>query len=226
MIRQLSLVLTVVAAAVIQASPADAVIRIATYQGTLLSGIDRSGVFVTPGGSLAGLAYSTAYTYDTTLGTVFPVIGGDWRNGGTIYGATSPILDVAITIGGATYHYTPVTVGSLHTAGGNPPVSHYGWTNGGSHGYHYETSTNSGYFNAPANLAVGVSPTSLLSTDRTSFQIYVENAVGRVLIDAQGDYGAAVYSVTGVPEPASWALMIGGFGMIGAAVRRRRVAVS
>lgn len=29
-----------------------------------------------------------------------------------------------------------------------------------------------------------------------------------------------------VPEPASWAMMIGGFGLVGAAVRRRKVAVS
>lgn len=29
----------------------------------------------------------------------------------------------------------------------------------------------------------------------------------------------------GVPEPASWALMIGGFGLAGAALRRRRAAV-
>jgi hypothetical protein len=30
----------------------------------------------------------------------------------------------------------------------------------------------------------------------------------------------------GVPEPATWALMIGGFGLAGAAVRRRRVALA
>jgi opacity protein-like surface antigen len=30
----------------------------------------------------------------------------------------------------------------------------------------------------------------------------------------------------GVPEPASWALMIGGFGLAGAALRRRRTAVA
>jgi len=28
--------------------------------------------------------------------------------------------------------------------------------------------------------------------------------------------------VASVPEPASWALMIGGFGMVGATMRRRR----
>ncbi|HPU16617.1 MAG TPA: PEPxxWA-CTERM sorting domain-containing protein [Polymorphobacter sp.] len=30
----------------------------------------------------------------------------------------------------------------------------------------------------------------------------------------------------GVPEPASWALMIAGFGMVGSALRRRRIAVA
>ena len=33
-------------------------------------------------------------------------------------------------------------------------------------------------------------------------------------------------NVTGVPEPASWALMIGGFGLAGAMIRRRKVAAT
>jgi hypothetical protein len=32
--------------------------------------------------------------------------------------------------------------------------------------------------------------------------------------------------LSGVPEPASWAMMVGGFGLIGVAMRRRKVAVS
>jgi len=33
-------------------------------------------------------------------------------------------------------------------------------------------------------------------------------------------------NVAGVPEPASWALMLGGFGLVGSAMRRRRVSLS
>jgi len=38
--------------------------------------------------------------------------------------------------------------------------------------------------------------------------------------------GAPGGSTPAVPEPASWALMIGGFGMIGAAMRRRHAAIA
>jgi hypothetical protein len=34
--------------------------------------------------------------------------------------------------------------------------------------------------------------------------------------------GTATFAAGAIPEPASWALMIGGFGLIGAAMRRRR----
>lgn len=38
-----------------------------------------------------------------------------------------------------------------------------------------------------------------------------------------GLVGAARFDVRGVPEPASWVLLIGGFGLVGAALRRRRL---
>jgi hypothetical protein len=43
-----------------------------------------------------------------------------------------------------------------------------------------------------------------------------------VRIDGSGVAGGT----GGVPEPASWALMIGGFGLAGAALRRRRLALA
>ena len=33
-------------------------------------------------------------------------------------------------------------------------------------------------------------------------------------------------TITGAPEPASWAMMLGGFGLVGGALRRRRTAVT
>jgi hypothetical protein len=45
------------------------------------------------------------------------------------------------------------------------------------------------------------------------------------------DFGAAGSGsfnfevAAGVPEPATWAMMIGGFGLIGAAARRRKTRV-
>jgi hypothetical protein len=46
------------------------------------------------------------------------------------------------------------------------------------------------------------------------------------IVDANGFYGgdttALTFNVARVPEPAMWSLMIGGFGLVGGAVRRRR----
>jgi hypothetical protein len=46
-----------------------------------------------------------------------------------------------------------------------------------------------------------------------------DDFIVRVSIDATGDPGS-------VPEPASWAMLIAGFGLVGAAQRRRKLVVS
>ena len=47
----------------------------------------------------------------------------------------------------------------------------------------------------------------------------------RVLLSQDGFQGVAYSLRTGVPEPATWGLMIGGFFVVGAALRRARRAV-
>lgn len=39
------------------------------------------------------------------------------------------------------------------------------------------------------------------------------------------NFGTITFDISAVPEPASWALMVAGFGLIGLTVRRRRTAV-
>lgn len=54
---------------------------------------------------------------------------------------------------------------------------------------------------------------------------YVVMISGHSFGDAQ--YGGNTsFRTSAVPEPASWALFIGGFGLIGTAMRRRKTAVS
>ena len=72
-----------------------------------------------------------------------------------------------------------------------------------------------------------------LSDDSGSF--YLVHVAGSGIVDLKIDndyggddwvFGLRSLSFGAVPEPASWALMIGGFGMVGAKLRRRRAAAA
>lgn len=69
-------------------------------------------------------------------------------------------------------------------------------------------------------------PTSL--TEVWGFTPFVVNAGTYTLTIEGRSFGSAAtfagnFNVAAVPEPATWAMMIGGVGMVGGAVRRRRV---
>jgi len=78
------------------------------------------------------------------------------------------------------------------------------------------------------------SPTSLLGYAAVSLNTIRTFAAGEsltLLIGNAGNYYSdttavnLTLSTAAVPEPAAWSLMIGGFGLIGAALRRRQVAI-
>lgn len=58
--------------------------------------------------------------------------------------------------------------------------------------------------------------------ERQNFNIVSEYSATKG--GSPADYNGG-FSYTAVPEPATWAMMIGGFGMVGAAVRRRKTQV-
>ena len=66
---------------------------------------------------------------------------------------------------------------------------------------------------AGANCGLVIGGTGAFSVNATTFDDF-ENALKRkITIEVTGG---------GVPEPSTWAMMIGGFGLVGAAMRRRR----
>ncbi len=74
------------------------------------------------------------------------------------------------------------------------------------------------------DLAAGTNPGTLLSYN------FVATASQQTLTlsQASGSQASPIVdnvSITAVPEPATWALMISGFGLAGAALRRRRTAL-
>lgn len=50
----------------------------------------------------------------------------------------------------------------------------------------------------------------------------ITSASGALQRNADGSFGYAPLAIQGVPEPANWAMMIGGFGVIGGMSRRRQ----
>ncbi len=89
--------------------------------------------------------------------------------------------------------------------------------------------------NGVTTLATGVAPTpGTWATYSASYTAGFADAGGAISVllasdNGQGDFDNVRLSddaAAGVPEPASWALMIGGFGLVGAAARRRRGVVA
>lgn len=61
-----------------------------------------------------------------------------------------------------------------------------------------------------------------LNAGDTSFSIFTSNATNDDNLFFASLYTTAIISDVGVPEPATWAMMLGGFGLLGGAARRKR----
>jgi len=232
------------------ASPAFADIRVLTFEGVVQSGSDGADQFAVGGGSLANLSYVQNFTYDTSSGLHIPSIISDELFGGSIYGIASPILSSSITINGITREIGganngDLLFGYLGAFGGPKGIKALsqqsqstptGFINGGQN----------------AQIILDPSPafslTDVFSSPLTGdsdpalngFAISISSFAGpggflsfgtlkpsTVLIGLPGSAGGQGPGdgpgPGAVPEPASWAMMIAGFGLTGAAMRRRRL---
>lgn len=217
------------------AGSATAAIVTATYTGTVVNGVDNTGEFGIVGADLSGLSYVSVFRFDTNLGVRTTVAGHlDSVIGGPLYGTTSPVLSASLTIRGITFAFGS-DLYSRAQASGDPA---YGYMNGEVESYlnsggvfrdnflgEYVSDTN-----APDSLTTSYVGhpfgfNAALST--ASFNIQEQGGVGGSRSASANMTADAVTIVAerqgpGVPEPNTWALLLTGFGVTGAALRGRR----
>jgi len=59
-----------------------------------------------------------------------------------------------------------------------------------------------------------------------SFNVSAGDVFGFYVRTTDGSLGRGVLTVNAIPEPASWAMLIAGFGLVGAVARRRRAVTA
>lgn len=226
------------------AAPAGAVIYTVTYQGVVTEGFDN-GLFGGIG-DLAGAGYVAAFTIDTSKGDHSGFPGFASANG---YGANSPVM-ATLTIGGVTvstgdrygfiFEMDKVTSGfpddSQSALGESSEVVCGG---GGEDCLTYDRQLLHSAGSSTIDLVDGDFETPPLAMAYGPGVFAGGFFFDRRVIDgsqnlfetrAQARLAPASISVSSapgaVPEPATWALMIAGFGAAGTALRRRSTSLA
>jgi hypothetical protein len=223
----------IAAAALLGASAANATLGEAVFTGYVQAGVGATGPF----GEIGGQAFTAIYDFDTSLGHHDLSPGVEEVNyGGTITGqATNPMLSASLTINGITQTFNPSAYGNDQTftqfvgTPSGPQLSDdilfVAQGPGGELLNYFNTAP--GLMGGDFSHSFSVTPSGpgVIGTVGTLY----EPGQGGVSLDADhltvtmqlGDQGAG-----GVPEPAAWALMLMGFGGLGAMLRRKhRIAV-
>lgn len=222
--------------------PAHATIVFVTYTGTVATGIDWRGYFSQVGSDLAGSRYVARYMFDTARSRLVTSATSNLALGGVLASDTdSPSLTTSFTINGR----------SIAFAG-----SHYGLIRGANDGtassqqhsssFYGRLDRTFGDFFVGHNIANDIGSLPAALEQRFTYRISADDrtaAVARLSLQnydtdsfelfATLDLAPQTLSIRTlsdgppvVPEPASWALMITGFGLVGVAMRRRSAVVT
>ena len=242
--KKLVLAATLAALATMVALPAAAAVYVTTWTGTLVNGYDRTGEFGQIGRVLTGLAFTAVYTLDDSAPNAKLSIspGFSTITGGPNQGSPFTPLTADLTIAGHVMHFG-VGANIYHEASNSDAK---GVINGNYNDYQDEIFGGFGDNSIIRNAVTSTTVHFLTASDpRTPFVAsgagltfsggFSVNNIGFGNQPQQYAYSDFLISRVdtvlrpqggAVPEPASWALMISGFGMVGTVLRRRRATVA
>jgi hypothetical protein len=221
------------------AQPAAAAKYVTTWTGLVATGFDQSGVFGNDHTDLTGAKFTATFTFNDSLpGTIVfnnsfvtEIFGGRQNND------PNSQLQGVLTIKGKTHAFSDAQGSFFLLRDGYPTI------NNGNDEYRMDVASNFGDLGGQSHLNLDAfsNRSSFLSThdyrtpfsftndggaDMTGdFAIYDPIKYGGLGSVANGTLrptGITVGPQAAVPEPASWALMISGFGLAGGILRRRR----
>lgn len=204
----------------------------AVYQvqiaGTLAHGTDNFGLF--GGGNLAaGQAWSAVYSFDDKAagGTISAIADGNKFNAS----GAGPI-SAKFTMSGQTYNLG-ATGGEITRSAnanyGGATFNAYGGVTPAAQFAHLELWFGSYGASHPVTGTDFRDPLNVINPPTTLGQFYAGYYNGGFNVTTNLNLQATSLAVSalssGTPEPASWAMMLGGFGIAGASMRRSRTAM-
>jgi hypothetical protein len=223
------------------ASSASATTYLITFSGTTNEAIDPHGLFNGPNPELDS-PFTATVQIDTTLkpgASPSPYfVSAPGIQGITGFDAgSSPLEALSVTINGVTVScasfsgcgssYDLQYIGEIYRYDGDETVFYdEDWTSPDGQTYYQLSFEADGY--APDGALAGNDLNTFVSLNGTPSEFFIVN------LNLETDYPDGSYNYEGfytlsasssvqvVPEPATWALMIAGFGLAGAALRTRR----
>jgi len=201
--------------AAIAAGSADAQIVNVTYTGTVTSGYDYAGDFGWFNSDLSGAPIVARFQFDTSKGVVSTGSEFSFIYGGPGEGTQSPALNASLTVNGYTVRFVGSEFGEILSE------ENYGYSSQFSQAndiMHYLMATVSIYADGPFGSPTFTYDGDLSGAD-TAGAFYDGNGGGASL---QFTSTHLTIRPAAAPEPASWAMMLGGFGLVGGMMRRRR----
>ena len=169
--------------------------------------------------TLRALVATSAIALSAGTASAATLIGSYWVGGGTYWGTGYPQTA-----------YSPLDAAALIFGPGNYNISIYstsvtmtGWVDGNGTSVHLKYDWDNG--------ALGNSPVAQNFKPRPTYD--GGGAFSAYILDREGIYGSITnpnasinYVFAAVPEPSSWVMLIAGFGLVGASMRRRKAVVA